>query len=866
EIARFIDDARRDPRNQGKPLAALGVATTLTRDALFSLFASLRNGAPRPIRRRPPDVSFIKRARSFSMEAFLQDIKYALRGFARRPAFTAVALITLALGIGGNSAVFTLVNAVLLKALPYPDPDRLVFIYGATDASRQLPLSVPDVQDLRKRNRTFEDIGIANTQSVNLTGGDRPDRVIGNFVSASSLRILGATTALGRIFNEEETRIGAGEPVVVLSYDTWRSRYGSRTDIIGQKVILNGQPHMVIGVTSASFRDPATCDIWLPISSASRSWFHRDNPAVHGVGRLKAGVTLLDAEKDLGVIAKQLVTEYQRANLKESVAVLDMRESLVGGSRFTLIVLFGAVVAVLLIACVNIANLQLVRASTRQREMSIRAAMGANRARLVSQTLVESLLLALVGGALGVAVGQVAAKFLVNVMPPNMPLMGELAPDWRVLAFSFAMALLTGVLFGAPAAFAGTRTNLNGALRTRSELASTGRFNVRNILVISELALCVVLLAVAGLFTRSMQSLNNVDIGFNAEHVLSAEFRIPAVKYDDSLKVRQFMRSALERLRATPGVVHAAYVGSIPLSGNSDYVPYVAEGQPDVSGDKAPGALFTTISDQYFKTMQIPQLAGRDFTSSDVMGSEPVAIINKTLADKAWPGQNAVGKTLRLKMQPEVTVRVVGVVGAAKQFTMTEETQTQIYVSKEQYTGIFTSVVLRTTGDPDAMNKALHEAIWSVDRDQPIWKVRSLQFLVDRDLAPSRVLVSIINAFALLALLLGTIGVYGVMSFAVQQRSREMGIRMALGARTTQVLNLVLRSGLEVVLIALGIGVAGAMAAGKFVESRLYNIQPSDPATMIGVPLVLGAVALLACYLPARRAARVDPAVTLRSE
>jgi len=867
EMARFIDDARRDSRNAGNPFGAFGVAATLTRDALVSLAASMRHDAPRPLRSRTSDVLLVKTFRSFSMEAFLQDIKYALRGFARRPAFTAVALITLALGIGGNSAVFTLINAVLLQSLPYPNPDQLVYIRGANETSKQHLVSAPDLLDLRARNRTFQDIGIARTQSVNLTGGDRPDRVIGNFVSASALALLGATTVLGRTFTEEETRIGAGEQVVVLSYATWQARYGGRADIIGQKLMLNGRPHTVIGVTVASFQDPTPSDLWLPISSApSRGWFDRNSPTVFGVGRLKPGFTVADGQKDLAAIMAQLAAEYHGGNLKETVAVSDMRESMVGGARFTLMVLFGAVVAVLLIACVNIANLQLVRASTRQREMSIRAAMGANRTRLVAQTLVESLMLAVAGGVLGVIIGQFGIKFLVRVMPGNVPILGALEPDSRVLAFSFALALLTGVLFGAPAAFSGTRTNLQGALRMRTDTTSTGRFNVRNVLVISELALCVVLLAVAGLFTRSMQSLQRIETGFNAEQVLTAEFRLPAVKYDDNLKIRQFMRTALERLRAAPGVVSAAYVGAVPLSGNYDNVPYLAQGQTDIAPDKAPRSLFTTISNQYFRTMQIPVLAGRDFQADDVMGSEPVAIVNKIFADKAWPGETAVGKTVRLQLQPALTVRIVGVVGAIKQYTLTEETQPQLYASHEQNIGIFTSVVMRTAGDPNAMSRALHDAIWSVDRDQPIWKVRSLQSLVDRDLSSTRVSVSIISAFALLALLLGTIGVYGVMSFAVQLRSREMGIRMALGARTTQVLSLIMRSGLEVVTIALIIGVAGAMAAGKFVQSRLYNIGPSDPATMLGVPLLLGAVALLACWLPARRAARVDPAVTLRGE
>ncbi|MBC8085633.1 MAG: FtsX-like permease family protein, partial [Phycisphaerae bacterium] len=497
---------------------------------------------------------------------------------------------------------------------------------------------------------------------------------------------------------------------------------------------------------------------------------------------------------------------------------------------------------------------------------SVRAALGANRARLVSQTLTESLLLSLFGGVLGIVVGQLAVKLLVTIMPTNIPLIAPLVPDASVITFTLGMALLTGLLFGMPAAFSGTRSNLQGALRARNEQASTRRFNVRNILVVSELALCIVLLTVAGLFTRSLQRLQEVDAGYVGKNVMTAEFRLPSVKYDDSLKVRQFMTAALQNLRNTPGVVQAALVDAIPLSGGANAVLYVAQGKPEPAPGAAPSAGFINVSDQYFRTLQIPLLAGRDFDDHDRLGSEPVIVVNKVFVDENWPGENAIGKTVRLQVNPDVTARVIGVVGAIKQFTLSEKAEPQIFASKEQNTGIFTSVAIRTTGDPDAMANALRSAIWAVDRDQPVWKVRSLQFLMDRDLSGPRFSMRIIGGFALLALLLGAIGVYGVMSFAVQQRSREMGIRLALGARGNQVLSLIIRSGMEVIAVAVIIGIAGALAAGKLVQSQLFNVGARDPLTFIGVPFVLGTVALLACWWPARRAARVDPAVTLRGD
>ena len=498
--------------------------------------------------------------------------------------------------------------------------------------------------------------------------------------------------------------------------------------------------------------------------------------------------------------------------------------------------------------------------------MSVRAALGANRGRLISQTLTESLLLSLVGGVLGIGVGQLAVKLLVTIMPATIALIAPLTPDSRVIVFTLGMALLTGLLFGLPAALSGTKANLQGALRARNEQASTRRFNARNILVVSELSLCIVLMTVAGLFTRSLQSLQKVDAGYIGDHVLTAEFRLPSVKYDDSVKVRQFMTATLQSLRSTPGVLQAALVDAVPLSGNFGTIPYVAQGQSEPSPGTAPTAGITSVSDNYFNTLQIKLLAGRDFNDHDRMGTEPVIIVNKVFADEVWPGENAVDKTVRLQANPDLTMRVIGVVAAIKQFTLSEKPQPQMFASKDQNTGIFSSVVMRTAGDPDAMANALRSAIWAVDRDQPVWKVRSLQYLMDRDLNPARFSVRIIGGFALLALLLGTIGVYGVMSFAVQQRSREMGIRLALGARGNQVLNLIMRSGMEVVAVALVVGVAGSLAAGRLVQAQLFSVGARDPLTLIAVPLVLGTVALIACWWPARRAARVDPAVTLRGD
>ena len=865
DIARFIDDTRLDPRYRDDPFGQLRVMARLSADALASLFSSWRHGAPRPIRVASVEPSLTARLKTFSADALLQDIRFAIRGFIRRPAFTAVALGTLMLGIGANTAIFTLVNALLLRPLPYAHPEQLVSIWGTSDAQKQLLMSLPDVVDLRQRNHTFSDIGVVRTISVNLTGGDRPDRVIGSFVTASTLRLLGAKTSAGRLFTDDETALGAGQQVVVLSYAAWMARFGGRGDALGKTMVLNGRPHVVIGVTAADYLDPFEAELWLPVTSApTREWFDRSDASVWAVGRLRPGLAPRDGEKDLASIETQLQSEHPQSGARPSVSVIDLREQLVGKSRFILLVLFGAVVAVLLIVCVNLANLQLIRASTRAREISLRAALGANRARLAIQVIVESLLLSLTGGVLGVLLGIWAVRALVGILP-----IADATPvhvDAWVLAFSFAIAVLTGLMFGAPAALFGSRVNLQDALRARTESTTARRFNARNALVVAELSLCIVLLAVAGLFTRSLVLLQHTETGFDPDNVLTAEFRLPSAKYDDSAKVQLFMTAALERLREIPGVASVAFIDAIPLSGNFGIISYVAEGHAQPAAGAEPTTQFTNASDGYFRTMRIPQLAGRDFDSHDRGGSERVAIVNKAFASKEWPGESAIGKSVRLIGPPDLEVRVVGVVGGVKQQTLSESDSPQLYLNKMQGSGIFASVAMRTLGDPESMGKALREAIWSVDPDQPVWKIRTINALVLRDLAPTKLSVKLIGAFAALALVLGVIGVYGVMSFSVAQRTHEVGIRMALGARGSQAVQMVLRSGLEVVIVAVVVGVAGALAAGRYLESQLYNVGASDPATMFSVPLILALVALIACWLPARRAARVDPASTLRND
>ncbi|HZF12788.1 MAG TPA: ABC transporter permease [Thermoanaerobaculia bacterium] len=806
-----------------------------------------------------------------------QDLRYTLRQMAEAPAFTAVAVLTLALAIGANTAIFSVVNAVLLRPLPYPHSDRLVVLWGARGEQQQFLLSVPDFADWRSQNHTFDDMGIVRTQSVNLTGTGSPDRLIGSFVTASTLDLFGARTARGRLFSPAETAVGTGQPVAVLSDATWRNRFGADPRIVGRTLVLNGRPHVVIGVTARDFRDPyGPAEVWLPITSApAPSWLTREDPEVWAIGRLKPGVSVETAQRDLAAIAAELAALYPATNAGAGATVIGLQDSLVGNLRRFLVLVLAFVALVLLIACANVANLQLARATARRGEMQLRAALGAGRFRLLRQLLTESLVLAAMGGASGVVLARWAIRVLVAAVPGGLPVFGdsqEIGLDPRVLAFSAAVTLLAGLLFGAAPALHLAGGRLAGSLQARSADGATGRgLALHNTFVAAEIALSIVLLAGAGLLTRSLLELRRVAPGYTAEGVLTAEFRLPGTKYRTPEEIRQFMGQALSALRATPGIRSAALVQAVPLSGNWGRSAYLPEGAAVPAGQE-PETQVNVASEGLFRTLEIPLLAGRDFDGGDRAGALPVAIVNPELARRAWPhgsaasAVSAVGRRLKLLGPPDEWVTVVGVAGTVKQRTLGEPAAAQLYRPLPQSPGIFTSVVARTAGDPETYAGALRAAIGSVDPDQPVWKVRSLGWLVARDIAPARFTMALSGSFALLALLLAVVGVYGVMAYAVSQRTREVGIRLALGARPEQVVRGVAGRGLRVIGIAAVLGLAAAMAAARLLRSQLYGVGPNDPLTFLAVAVGLAAVASLACYLPARRAARVDPAITLRGE
>jgi predicted permease len=812
----------------------------------------------------------VRKLRGAPMEGLLQDIRYALRVMARRPTLSLVIVITLALGIGANTAIFSVVNTVLLRSLPYPNADRLVMVWeqqlerGDGDA----PVRPANFFDWKARSTSFEDIAWSRDSMPNVTGDGEPESVPGYRFSANMLEVLGVQPALGRNFRPEEDKPG-GPRVAILSYKLWQRRYARDPNILGRGITLDGAGHAIVGVMPAAFKHPAGVEIWTPIALPPAVAARRDVTVLRLVGRLKPSVTQEQAHLELTSIYRDLASRYPQHNTGMTPHITPLGDP--GDAKPMLAVLFGGVGFVLLIACANVSNLLLADASSRRRELAVRSALGASRYRVARQMLTESVILSLTGGALGALVtwwtrGALVSLFPKNISNLNLPLVERIDVGGGVFLFALAVSVGTGLLFGVLPAWTVARADLQGALKEGDRAASSSR-RTHAALVVAEVALSIVLLAGSLLMVQSFIRIRQQTLGFDSDRVLSARMMLPAYRYGDEARVASFTRSLIERLRAIPGVESVGVTNYLPLSGWWGTRSFVVEGKPQPPPGQEPEADYRIASEDYFKAMGIRLVTGRTFTDRDVMPAPPVVIVNETLARRHWPGENPIGRRILMTSGPRrLTFEVVGVVGDVKSFGLEEETHAELFRPYWQTVWPMLGVSVRARVDPASIAGQLRQAVWSIDREQPITHLLTMKELAAESLAFRRTGMMLASGFGLLALLLAAIGIFGVLSYSVSRRTREIGVRVALGATGRQVAGMIVRESLVMTAAGVAIGLAAAVALMRFLASVLFEVRPGDPITFVTVGAILLAVALVATWLPARRATVVDPLVALRAE
>jgi putative ABC transport system permease protein len=785
----------------------------------------------------------------------------------KKPGFAIIAVLTLALGIGANTAIFGVINAALIRSLPYHNPERLVLLSGSVAGRDRGLISMQELQEFQARNRSLEDLTGFLSQSVNLTGGERPDRVRGAYVTANFFQVFKLAPVLGRAFAAGEDRQGA-EKVAVVNENLWRRRLGGDPDLTGKKLILNGEPFSVIGVVPAEFRQPfdPEVEVWMAAPMYPGNTAQRDFRFLLGAGHLRPGVGLAQANAECAVIADQLAKAYPKENTGRGAKVEYFRELMVGELRRMLYLLFAAVGVILLIACANLANLLLARGLARRREIAVRAAMGASRGRLIRQLLTEAALLSLIGGALGLLLAHWGLEALLK-LPQNFVRGEDVRVDTIVLLFTLGVAAATGLLFGLAPALQLARPDLHATLkeggRGGGESAKWNR--VRGAFVVAQVALSALLLVGGGLLIRSFDKLLRVNPGFNPEKLLTLEYRLPRNKYQQDEAQWNFHRQVVERIRETPGVKSVSLVRGLPFSGNGGDSPIILPDRAIPPQGQEPVVQSNSAMPNYFETMGIPLLNGRLFDERDQLNTPRVFLVNQTMAKRFWPDQDPLGKQIKL-VEDGVNGTVVGVVGDAKQYYLEEEPRPQLYDAYSQSPGVFATVVVRASVDPMSLAEPVRQAVWKVDGDQPMWKIRTVESLIDRGTANRRFLMALMGIFAALALTLTVIGLYGVMSYAVSQRTQEIGIRMALGAGVRDIHRMVVRQGMKLVLTGAALGLVSALALSRLIANLLYGVSATDPLTFATIAALRLTVALLACLVPARRATRVDPLVALRYE
>jgi predicted permease len=805
------------------------------------------------------------------LEGLLQDIRYGLRMLYKAPGFTAAAIIALALGIGANTALFSVVNGVLLRPLPFRDPNGLAVISLLNSKTREtFPLCDADFLDWRAQNQSFTAVTAFVQNRFNLTGSGRPEQMFGDMVTGDFFSILGVPPVVGRTLLSNEDRPGSAN-VAVLSYRLWQNRYGSNPNVIGQGIVLNGSTYTVIGVMPPGFLSSPETQLWtnLVIDPPSR----RGPYYLTGQGRLKPGVTLEQARAELTTIHQRIEQANPKTDANMTFRAVPLEEAIVGDARPALLVLLGAVTFVLLIASANVANLILARASVRERELAIRAALGASRARLAVQLLTESGLLAGLGGIFGLGLAWCGVQLLIELAPASLPRLEEVTLDSRVLAFTTVISLASGILFGVGPALGGGRNAMNNSLKEggRSQGQGTRSIRARRVLVVVEVALSMVLLIGGGLMLKSFHRLQSVNPGVDVENALTMQISLPERQYDDSRSIA-FYRKLLDKLQTLPAVDSAGVGMALPpnLLDVTDY--FMVEGQVETSERNLGLADLVFVSPDYFRALGVPVVKGRSFNDGDRAEAPNVAIINQTLAKRYWRNQNPIGKRLKTggpERPKNKWMEVVGVVGDVKYSGLDAAPEMVLYEPYEQSAWPSMYLVVRTSsklGDPGELASAVQNAVWSLDKDVPVAHVRTLEQLLSESVEQPRFRTVLLEIFAMIALSLAAVGIYGVLAYSVTQRRQEIGIRMALGARRSEVFALVVGQGMVLALIGLAIGLAGALVLARFLSSLLYGVRPTDPATFAVVSLLLAAVAFMSCYIPARRAMRVDPMVALRYE
>ena len=811
------------------------------------------------------------------MTSLLQDLKFAFRSLTKRPGFTVVAVVTLMLAIGVNTTIFSVVNAVLLRALPFRDPGQLVAVQKSAGDTEGLPgLAGYQYLSWREKQTSLEDLGAYSDGNFNLTGRGEPERISGAQVTASVFTTLGVQPLKGRLFLPHEDAVGSNN-VAIVSERFWRGRYGSSDSILGSSLTLDNKPYTIVGVMPAGFRFPGEFDLWLPLALDPAKEFGDFFSLIQVVGRIKHGETFQHAQTELDLIARnasEQVKQQGREGLPLSVVeIVPLHQQLVAGARLAVLVLWGAVGLVMLIACVNVAGLMVSRTLARQREMAVRAAVGARRWQLIRQLLTESVVLGLAGGVFGLLIAVWSTRAVGALVPADFATtvydLGNIPIDWRVFAFTLALSLVTGVVFGLAPALAASKPDLLQALRNSRSvgLMSFGLRSFRGWLVVAELALAMVLLVAAGLLVRSFNKLTAIDLGFDRQNVLTARIGLPRSKYKERAQILAFQQQVLENIKALPGVQAAGMINHTPLNGFGLMVFTAIEGLPPFEKNDPPIGV-GTVSPEYFQTLKIPLLNGRQFDDRDGPDKQKVALVNQAFVHRFFPKGDVLGKRVGFACQEAEGLcrTIVGVVGNIRQESLTSDVTAELYLPSAQMPMNGVTLVVRTSADPVSVVGAVRSQVLAVDKDQPIYDVKTLGQRVSDATAVSRSLTVLFAAFAVLALVLGLVGVYGIVSYSVTQRTQEIGIRMALGARALDILQLILRHGLVLIISGVALGVAGALALTRFLTTLLFHVTPTDTLTFVVVAAIFFVIAMVAALIPARRATKVDPLIALRYE